>query len=123
MKRIVIEDTYNKAVLADFNKSDIKLIADSPTWGLFSSMYICPEDCEVSYKRGKETIVKKASKYDLIVVFGKRDWAKEPIAVIKNEDVRTNIISREAERAAQRAKDEVYADSEISKDCGCCSAC
>lgn len=122
MKRIVI-DKSNKAILTDFEKGEVSLMTSSPTWGLISEMYICPEDCEVSYKRGTTTYLKKANKYDIIVVFGDRDWVKEPIAVIKNADFRANVISREAEKAAQRAKDEVYASDKISSDCDSCCGC
>lgn len=84
-------------------------------------LYIAPEDVEVRYSYNGSTKVLKADKGDLIIVFGKGDYIKNPIVVVKNKQWKENMVSFLAKEAERKATDEVHA--KYASDIPCCGKC
>jgi hypothetical protein len=118
MKKIVITNR-NIPVLADFEKETVSTVETESVYGIIDRMLIAPDNCEVRYKCEGKEVVKKADKGDLILLFyAHKEWVKEPVAVIKNADVKKNMVSLMAKRAADKAADETIASCEL-KCCDC----
>ena len=122
MKKIVITNR-NLPILADFEKETVSNVETESVYGIIDRMIIAPEDCEVRYKNGGKEVVKKADKGDLILLFySHKDWVEEPVAVIKNADVKKNMVSLMAKRAADQAEAEIRASYLNDKLCDACCA-
>ena len=120
MKKIFITDR-NRPIIADFEKESVNTVEMESVYGLIDAMFIAPETCEIRYKYNRKDIVKKAEKGDLILLFHPRkDWVEEPVAVIKNADVKKNMISLMAKRAADQAEAETRASYINDKLCEPC---
>lgn len=118
-----IELVEGRAILIDYEKEEISPIQTESFYTIFDRMFVVPEDCEIRYKDGKKTFVKKAEKNDVLIVFSDRSWTVEPIAILKNAELKKNIIERQADLAARRAKDTVYAEYEPCSNCDLKSCC
>jgi len=120
MKTILLD--RDRPVLVDFNKEELTSIETTSFWSFFEGMFIVPEDCEIKYKQDKKTVVKKAEKGDLVFICARRPYTKERIAVVKNADLKANVVSYLADRAAKQASLETEASFRpICSDCEECS--
>lgn len=109
----------SRAVYLDEKKNFAKAM-DTSSHGI-DWMYLCPEDCEIRYKdKSGNLVVKQAAKGDIIIQFYGSE--KNLVAVVKNKEFKENVLKREADKAAKRAIDEVYA-SNLCGDCDCKCAC
>lgn len=115
-----IELVEGRAILIDYEKEEISPIQTESFYSVFDRMFVVPEDCEIRYKDGKKTVVKKAEKNDVLLVFSNRPWTVEPVCVLKNAELKKNIIEMQAELAARRAKDTVYAENDACTNCKIC---
>lgn len=84
-------------------------------------LYIAPEDVEIRYSYNGSTKILKADKGDLIIAFGKADYIKNPIVVVKNKQWKENMVSFLAKEAERKATDEVHA--KYASDVPCCAKC
>lgn len=112
---------YRDPMLVDFDKHEAESI-DRSYCG-FDDIYIASEDIEVRYKDIKgNTIVKKADKGDIIVVFYVESFIKNPIIVVKNKEWKENILGRIKELEAEKVKNLVDAHYSNDQSCdGCCN--
>lgn len=80
--------------------------------------YVAPFDCEVRYKLNGKTMIKKASKGDVILQFRDRSYFKEKVAVVKNEELKL-VFKNQIDR------DKEVADSyvRLHEQCENCKVC
>lgn len=121
MKTILLD--RDRPVLVDFNKEELTSIETTSFWSFFEGMFIVPEDCEIKYKQDKKTLVKKAEKGDLVFICTRRPYTKERIAVVKNADLKANVVSYLADRAAKQASLETEASFLSDSNCENCKCC
>lgn len=109
---------YRNPILVDFDKHETESV-DRGFCG-FDDIYIASEDMEIRYKDPNgNTIVKKADKGDIIVVFYVESFIKNPIVVVKNKEWKENILGHIKEFEANKTKNLI--DAHYSDDCDSCN--
>lgn len=107
-----------KPVLVDFEKHTVDSL-DACRMAV-NDIYIAPEDVEIRYKKNGRDVVIKAEKGDIIVTFYREDWIVYPVAVIKNKDWKTNVLSWIKKNEAKKSNDFVDAKYDTCESCDPC---
>lgn len=107
-----------RPILIDFDKHTVDSL-DACRMAV-NDIYIAPEDIEIRYKKGGRDVVIKAEKGDIIVTFYREDWIVYPVAVIKNKDWKTNVLSWIKKNEVKKSNDAV--DAKYA-ECETCSIC
>lgn len=118
MKTIYIKGNKTP-IIANIEKNEVDVLERSPMYSLgIDALYVVPNDCEVKITRKGVTVVKKAQKGDVIIQFYDNDNYPELVAIVKNAELKKNIVAILAKQAADQASAELRASY-----CDTCKAC
>lgn len=122
MKTIFIKEN-KRPVIADIDNNDVDVLDRRSTYSLgIDELYLAPEDCEIKITHNGITTIKKAQKGDLIVKFYASKNYPELVAVVKNADIKKNVVAILAKEAADQASAEIKAVySDLRPCCDECS--
>lgn len=87
------------------------------TYLVIERMFLASESMEYRYRQDGKTIVKNIEKGDVVLIFD--DRFKNHVVVIKNKEVKENIVKKVEDAEAKEARNLTHAQF---SDCesGCC---